>query len=366
MDSVALFHTFSGFGTPANMEDYVQWGATGRPRENVAIAAGLWSAGTFVPLGPEGQSLAYNNRTTTPPNVLPHLVADYCYEAPTLGMMNSCAIVDQLVLNEVVADPVGPNAGTTLVEVHNGHSFGANLTSWRWSTAGVTGPFAPNQTIPAGGYLLIHLNTTGTNDNANLYTGASPDLDPAAGSFTIYKNSADFSNPANLADFVQWGAPGQADESAAVLASEWTASDFIPQLPEGHSHGYTGIGNGSGSWCDQNPPTPLAATICSTSGVPDAGRPGALGLRQNYPNPFSPRTRIEFTLEAAEDQVTITIFNIAGSPVRRLRNGPAEAGAVTLEWDGRDDSGRLLPNGVYVLALQAGERITTRKLTIHR
>ena len=66
----------------------------------------------------------------------------------------------------------------------------------------MNGAFALNHTIPAGGYLLVHLNAAGVNDNAHLYAGeGTPDLDPAAGAFSLYKNSVDFSNPENLVDF---------------------------------------------------------------------------------------------------------------------------------------------------------------------
>jgi hypothetical protein len=84
-DAVALYHTATGFATAANMEDFVQFGAGAQPRENVAAAAGLWTAGAFVAAAAEGQSLAYNGSGT-----LPHPVSDYCNETPTIGAANAC------------------------------------------------------------------------------------------------------------------------------------------------------------------------------------------------------------------------------------------------------------------------------------
>jgi hypothetical protein len=42
----------SGFGSSAAMLDYLQWGSAGHQRETVAVAAGVWNAGTFVNVTP--------------------------------------------------------------------------------------------------------------------------------------------------------------------------------------------------------------------------------------------------------------------------------------------------------------------------
>jgi hypothetical protein len=41
------------FASSAAMKDYIEWGAAGQPREGVAVGAGLWTAGQFVPNDPE-------------------------------------------------------------------------------------------------------------------------------------------------------------------------------------------------------------------------------------------------------------------------------------------------------------------------
>jgi hypothetical protein len=308
-DAVGLFHTFSGFGTPGNMEDFVEWGATGQPRENVAISALIWTTGNFVPLGPEGQSIAYNNRTATPPSVLPHLLSDYCYEAPTLLMTNSCSIVGPIVLNEILADPTGPNAGATVVEVFNGGALAVNLNGWQWTTQFTNGAFGSNQTLGAGKYLLIQMNAIGTTNDTTLFTGAGTvDLNPAAGSFALYKNSVDFSNPANLVDFVQWGAPGQANEAEAIAAAQWNTGGFVPVVAEGHSIGYTGAGSQASAWCDQNPPTLRAATGCPPAGCACT----AIRINEVLADPKGPETaatRVELinTAGSALDLVNLNL-----------------------------------------------------------
>jgi flagellar hook assembly protein FlgD len=75
----------------------------------------------------------------------------------------------------------------------------------------------------------------------------------------------------------------------------------------------------------------------------------------NYPNPFSTSTRFVFTLTGAEipDKVVIQIMNINGKIVREITEaelGPIRIGRNITEyaWDGRDEYGDLLANGVYL------------------
>ena len=46
---LGLYENNDGFGDPSNIADFVQWGASGSVREGVAVQAGVWTAGEFVP-----------------------------------------------------------------------------------------------------------------------------------------------------------------------------------------------------------------------------------------------------------------------------------------------------------------------------
>ena len=74
-----------------------------------------------------------------------------------------------------------------------------------------------------------------------------------------------------------------------------------------------------------------------------------------YPNPFSTRTRFVFTLTGAEipSQIKIQIMTITGKVVREITQdelGPIRIGNNITEyaWDGRDEFGDQLANGVYL------------------
>ena len=76
-------------------------------------------------------------------------------------------------------------------------------------------------------------------------------------------------------------------------------------------------------------------------------------LNQNYPNPFRPETgtTIDFSLESTST-VRLVLFDVNGRTVRTLMEGTRAAGEHTLQWDGRDGSGRLLASGTYLCRLE--------------
>jgi len=85
----------------------------------------------------------------------------------------------------------------------------------------------------------------------------------------------------------------------------------------------------------------------------------------NYPNPFNPQTTLSFTLPAA-GEARLVIVDAAGRALRHLHAGSLPAGPQRLVWDGRSDSGRELPSGVYFARLISEGRVTSRRLTLLR
>lgn len=85
-------------------------------------------------------------------------------------------------------------------------------------------------------------------------------------------------------------------------------------------------------------------------------------LRQNYPNPFRNFTSISFSL-AKSSGVTLRIFDMTGNLIRSLINNESmDAGDNTLLWDGTDNNGRRVSNGVYYYSLQTDSYTTSRKM----
>jgi hypothetical protein len=97
----------------------------------------------------------------------------------------------------------------------------------------------------------------------------------------------------------------------------------------------------------------------------DAQVPEKIVLYQNYPNPFNPETAICFDLaQAAELKLIIT--NLMGQSVRILFSGMKPAGRHTVQWDGRDNQGRVLPSGIYLCKIVTGRYQFVQKMALIR
>ena len=73
-----------------------------------------------------------------------------------------------------------------------------------------------------------------------------------------------------------------------------------------------------------------------------------------YPNPFNPRTTIEYIV-LKRSEVTLNIFDIRGRNILTLVNKSQQAGMYRMSWDGTDIRGRQLASGKYFIKIQAGD-----------
>ena len=69
------------------------------------------------------------------------------------------------------------------------------------------------------------------------------------------------------------------------------------------------------------------------------------------PNPFCCSTDINFNLDKASS-AEISVFNVTGEKVRTFEKTNYSEGYHKLFWDGTDDSGKNLPDGVYYLNIE--------------
>jgi hypothetical protein len=92
--------------------------------------------------------------------------------------------------------------------------------------------------------------------------------------------------------------------------------------------------------------------------------PSSFVLSKNYPNPFNPITVIRYTVPQ-ETFMSINIFDIRGSLVRNLLNNETKReGTYTIQWDGKDNKGRMLGSGKYYYKVISGDRITQNKMIL--
>jgi hypothetical protein len=109
----------------------------------------------------------------------------------------------------------------------------------------------------------------------------------------------------------------------------------------------------------------FAIVKSSTTGVDDPARTPGLRLGPGLPNPFTLDMRMSFTLTRA-GSVRLSILDPAGRQVAVVEEGWRAAGIYDAHWDGRDQRGRRLPNGVYVAVLEAEGARVSRKIAYVR
>ena len=72
----------------------------------------------------------------------------------------------------------------------------------------------------------------------------------------------------------------------------------------------------------------------------------------NFPNPFSRKT--QFTFELTNDaDITVDIYTLAGRLIKSIHTQNYTLGYHRIAWDGRDEYGSLLANGVYLYKMTA-------------
>jgi hypothetical protein len=84
-----------------------------------------------------------------------------------------------------------------------------------------------------------------------------------------------------------------------------------------------------------------------------------------HPNPFNPHTQINYVIGRA-DHVRLEVYDLRGRVVRTLLDGTLASGSGSVGWDGRDESGRDVPSGVYFSRLSTGGRSVFGKMTLVR
>lgn len=90
------------------------------------------------------------------------------------------------------------------------------------------------------------------------------------------------------------------------------------------------------------------------------GLGGPAARLRMVPNPARTGSDIHYVL-ATGGPTVITLHDVAGRQVRRLLDEVRPPGALTVNWDGRDDAGDVVRPGTYFVTLRAnGTRVSSR------
>jgi hypothetical protein len=88
----------------------------------------------------------------------------------------------------------------------------------------------------------------------------------------------------------------------------------------------------------------------------------AAQLVTTFPNPFQNSTRVLFNTPRDGSACTIRIFDMAGRLVRTLFEDAVYSGLHQVVWDGKDEIGKQVSAGVYLVRLESGFQMQTDKV----
>ena len=99
----------------------------------------------------------------------------------------------------------------------------------------------------------------------------------------------------------------------------------------------------------------------------DSRRLGTSRMLAVYPNPTTGNTSLIFRVPAAEADVDLSVYDVAGRRVASIAQGPFAQGEWSMTWDGRSRiTGDLLPPGIYFVRLDHRGESHTEKLIVVR
>jgi alpha-tubulin suppressor-like RCC1 family protein len=271
----------------------------------------------------------------------------------SLGLKEDGSVVGWGDSNNGLAIPPSPNSGFVAIACGTYHNLAlredGSLAAWGSNASGQCTVPSPNNgfvAIAAGGAHSLALRQDGSLAvfGHNLFgQGVLPDPNTgfvavAAGTWHSVALRADGS-------LVAWGrntdgqcTPIEADLSLARVdaAGNWTAG--LSGTPQ------TGLD-----------PGPARPDDLQTLPV----------IQRLAPNPFNPTTRLDFRLAVAQPLV-LEAFNLRGQRVHHRALGTLAPGEHSLSWTGRDDRGRDLASGLYLLRLSGprGSSVPVRALLV--
>jgi hypothetical protein len=162
-----------------------------------------------------------------------------------------------------------------------------------------------------------------------------------------------------------------AQRMGATGTAQWSANGIAVCTAAGDQLAPLSVADGAGgmvvAWKDARSGNVdlyahrLGASGGTPTGVRGPGATPALAVAPGYPNPFAHAIRFDLHMAERNRAVTMDVFDVTGRRVAR-RAVPGD-GAT---FDGRDDTGRLLPSGIYLFRFAADDATVTRKAVIAR
>ena len=153
-------------------------------------------------------------------------------------------------------------------------------------------------------------------------------------------------------------------ERRAIASSAWAKVGFVAGNGTSNAtHNYTYADNNlsAGTYAYRIKQIDNDGTFkySASTEVTVAGVPKELKLFGNYPNPFNPSTKVQFTVPE-NGNVRLSVYNVLGQEVATLFNGSAVAGNL---YTTNFDASRMA-SGLYFSVLEFGNQRITHKMLL--
>ena len=104
--------------------------------------------------------------------------------------------------------------------------------------------------------------------------------------------------------------------------------------------------------------------ILTVSSTPDLNSlPALISLGTMAPNPFNPSITISFNV-GQQGSVELSIYDLSGHCLKTLTSQEFEVGQYSRQWNGRNDSGAMMPAGVYLVRIKSSSGTSAKKITL--
>jgi len=220
-----------------------------------------------------------------------------------------------------------------------------------------------NRTGGSGATYCIYDSTgvgSWTSDYNDLYM-------PTPGSNSQYVS---YRNGTNFDSLVNWQIATGFDSNSISLNPEFVSTTDLHINPL--SSNVNNLGTPiSGITIDYDDDTrdSLTPDIGADEYTPGAGceepktKGSIINLENIYPNPFKKQAMIKYHLSQSSP-VRLKIYNCLGSEVRTLIDQNQTSGSYSIIWDGKDDNGLRVPNGIYVCNIKTVNKVQCSKLML--
>ncbi len=193
--------------------------------------------------------------------------------------------------------------------------------------------------------IIENPNTSGSQYNfldsfAEMFIASSPTLHHKYG---IVDASLYESDPTTITGSQNWSNAGENknDENTLIINDIYIANQFMQEFKKRYNEA-----GGTGLF--------IIPTSTDDYGIKEF----SYQLHQNYPNPFNPVTTIRFEIPYSQN-VELAIYDMLGREVKRLYDGEAPAGVLTIDFNAQG-----LASGVYVYRLKTENFIDSKKLIL--